>query len=154
MEHGDAHSADRRTVKGVMLVAIQFASATAILVPDVVASSWSLRALQLAALGLGAWAIAAMRLRNLRILPEVKSGGELRIVGPYRVIRHPMYTAVLVYTIAQCVDQSTTFHWSAWGILLVDLVIKLRYEEGLLCRRFSAYTEYMKSTKRLVPWVV
>lgn len=132
----------------------QFLCAIAILYPDVIARTWPGVALQVIAIALGAWAIAAMRLPNLRILPEVKSHSELRTSGPYRVIRHPMYTAVLLYTNAQCIDHSSVFNWSMWCVLLVDLIIKLRYEEGMLRERFAGYASYMKTTKRLVPWVV
>jgi protein-S-isoprenylcysteine O-methyltransferase Ste14 len=52
--------------------------------------------LEAAAIALGVWALAVMRLEQMSILPEVRGNGELVAHGPYRWIRHPMYTAVLL----------------------------------------------------------
>ncbi|MGD9613233.1 MAG: isoprenylcysteine carboxylmethyltransferase family protein [Kiritimatiellia bacterium] len=46
--------------------------------------------------GLGLWALAAMPIRQLRVVPETHPAGRLVRSGPYRMIRHPMYSAVLL----------------------------------------------------------
>ena len=40
-----------------------------------------------------------------------------------------------------------------WGVLVVDLVVKLTYEERLLAAHFPAYAAYQQASKRLVPLV-
>ena len=45
---------------------------------------------------LGLWALAAMPIRQLRVVPETHPRGRLVRSGPYRMIRHPMYSAVLL----------------------------------------------------------
>lgn len=65
-----------------------------------------------------------------------------------------MYFTVLLYTLVQCIDRGGTARWCGWGILLVDLMIKMRFEERQLCKRFPTYAAYMQRTKRLIPWVV
>jgi len=37
--------------------------------------------------------------------------------------------------------------------LFSGLVVKMIYEEGLLCKHFPAYTVYMEKTKRVIPFV-
>lgn len=41
----------------------------------------------------------------------------------------------------------------AFVVLLVDLLLKLRYEETLLIQRFPEYKEYIKNSYRLFPFI-
>jgi protein-S-isoprenylcysteine O-methyltransferase Ste14 len=101
----------------------------------------------------GLWAITSIRLRNFRVLPDPRRNAVLVTRGPYRWIRHPMYTALLVYTLAQTIDAAVLTNWIAWGVLLIDLVLKLRYEERELLNRFPDYGADRKRTKKLAPGV-
>ncbi len=40
-----------------------------------------------------------------------------------------------------------------WVVLLIDLVLKLTYEERLLVESFPSYAEYRQHSKRLVPFI-
>ena len=48
---------------------------------------------------LGVWTLAWNRPGNFNIRPEPKAGGQLVTGGPYRLMRHPMYTAVLLFAV-------------------------------------------------------
>ncbi|MEZ4735457.1 MAG: methyltransferase [Caldilineaceae bacterium] len=100
---------------------------------------------------LGLWAVVAMRLDNLHILPDVRPNAELVRRGPYRLIRHPMYSALLLTTLALVVDTFTWLRLVVWLMLLADLLIKLHYEERLLAAHYPGYTNYQNQTKRLLP---
>jgi protein-S-isoprenylcysteine O-methyltransferase Ste14 len=144
----------RTRFKPLALVAVQggailFLLATGPLLPQ---SPW-LIALLVLGLGLGLWAMLAMGLRRVRVSPEPAPDVTLSTAGPYRWIRHPMYTAVLSVTIALLFSHATIGRTVAWTVLLVDLLIKLRYEEKRLVERIADYAEYMKKTKRLIPFV-
>jgi len=54
---------------------------------------------------LGVWALVTMKLRHLSALPEIKVRSPLQTGGPYRWIRHPMYTAVLLLTLALVIEE-------------------------------------------------
>jgi protein-S-isoprenylcysteine O-methyltransferase Ste14 len=54
---------------------------------------------------------------------------------------------------ALVLDEFTWVRAGMWVALLVDLVIKLRYEEHLLAQVFGAYEEYRRGSYRLIPWV-
>lgn len=106
-----------------------------------------------AAVGLGVWAVAVVKPRHLRIMPEPGSSAPLALSGPYRLVRHPMYTAVILGSLALVLHHPGPARWAAWALLSVVLMLKLRHEERLLRRHFPAYAEYSARTWRLIPWV-
>ena len=109
--------------------------------------------LEIVGLYLGAWAIYTMKLRNLRIAPEVARGARLVTTGPYRFVRHPMYSAVLLITVSLVLSRFTLARLTMWTGLLAVLLAKLQHEEALLAKRFREYIAYQRRTKRLVPFL-
>jgi len=103
---------------------------------------------------LGMWAIWTMKLRNLSALPDIKPHSPLQTGGPYRWIRHPMYTAVLLLMLALVCEEFSYWRGLIWVVLLVDLFLKLRYEEVLLVKNFPEYAEYQTRTHQLIPWIM
>jgi protein-S-isoprenylcysteine O-methyltransferase Ste14 len=139
------------TFKSYTLVFIQFA----MLLMFALTGPWFARGvlwLLLEGLGglLGAWGVWTMRIDNFNIRPEVKATSRLVRNGPYRWIRHPMYSAVLLVTLGLLLDRFSLWRLLCWVILLVDLVIKLYYEERLLTAHFDDYATYCRQTKRLL----
>jgi len=102
---------------------------------------------------LGIWAILAMKLHTLTVLPSVKAGGQLCTSGPYRLIRHPMYTAVLLLLFALLLNNYSTTRLIVFLIVLVDLIVKMNVEEKILTAHYEGYKDYMKGTKRIIPFV-
>ena len=102
---------------------------------------------------LGIWAMAEFRFR-FNIFPELLEDSMLLTSGPYRYVRHPIYTAVLMITLAYLINTPKILNYIMWIILLLVLVIKLNYEEKLLMKRFPDYREYKARTKRLIPFVI
>lgn len=109
--------------------------------------------MEILGLGLGVWAIAAMRPGKFNIVPDVISGGRLVVRGPYRYVRHPMYAGLLLVTLPLLIDTFTILRLSVWILLCADLLLKLTYEEKLLATHFPDYVLYQKETKRLIPGV-
>jgi protein-S-isoprenylcysteine O-methyltransferase Ste14 len=113
-------------------------------------------ALLLAAAALGVWALSANRPGNFNIRPTPRPGGQLVQTGPYRWIRHPMYTAILLAALAALygVDMgSRTAVGTAFLSLAVVLWFKAGMEERWMLARHPAYAEYVKVTDRFVPWL-
>jgi protein-S-isoprenylcysteine O-methyltransferase Ste14 len=110
--------------------------------------------LELLGFALGLWALVTMSVRNLNILPDIHVGSRLVTHGPYRYIRHPMYSALLLVTLALLLDAFSMERVIIWGILAGDLWIKLNYEEQLLIRHFGEYKDYQRQTKRLIPFIL
>jgi len=137
------------TLVGIQFVLIGVIAFTGLLWPP----GWCLRGILAVGGVVGLWAIQVMGLRQVKVFPEVASRGKLIILGPYRWIRHPMYTSVLLVTLAWTLGNSLTYRIILWVGLLITLLIKLQYEERLLIERFPEYEAYRRQTKRLIPFV-
>jgi protein-S-isoprenylcysteine O-methyltransferase Ste14 len=137
------------TLVGIQFVLIGMIAFTAPLWP----SGWSLRAILLVAGVLGLWALQAMGLRQVKVFPEVHGRGKLIVLGPYRWVRHPMYTSVLLVTLAWMLGNPLPYRILLWVGLVMTLSVKLRYEERLLMERFGEYEAYRHQTKHLIPFV-
>jgi protein-S-isoprenylcysteine O-methyltransferase Ste14 len=103
---------------------------------------------------IGTWAIVSMGMMNTSIIPLVKRNALLITNGPYAVIRHPMYSAVLLALWPLIIDQYSLLRLSVGLILTIDLVVKMLYEESLLLKHFAGYENYMRKTKRLIPFII
>ena len=144
----------RSRLASYSLVAIQFACLIAIaLTGPLLARSLMLLALETVAVLVGVWAILTVRIGNVNVLPDPRQEAVLVQSGPYRWIRHPMYTALLLGTLALVLDSPSVLRWSLWIVLLIDLVIKLHYEERMLVEHFAGYSAYMAGSKRLIPYL-
>ncbi len=102
---------------------------------------------------LGVWALTVNRPGNFRVLPELRQGASLVQVGPYRWIRHPMYTAVILVTLGGVACQLTGLRVTAWLGLMAVLMAKAAREERLLLAQFPEYAAYRAYTGRFSPWL-
>lgn len=107
----------------------------------------------LAGVALGVWAVYSFRTTKFSWLPEIPENAALVTAGPYRIIRHPMYTAVLLITAALLINEPSASRLIAWAILLVDLLYKTSLEESYLHHHFKQYGEYLANTQRLIPFL-
>jgi protein-S-isoprenylcysteine O-methyltransferase Ste14 len=90
---------------------------------------------------------------KLNVTPTVRPGAQLVERGPYRWIRHPMYTALLLGGLGLVWNAPSPLRWAAWIMLALVLLVKLHYEEGLLATAFTDYPAYQTRTKRLIPYL-
>ncbi len=90
---------------------------------------------------------------NFSPLVRIKSDQQLVIAGPYRWVRHPMYTAIAMLSISLLLMTANWFIGAAW-LLCTGLVMFARTpgEERVLLDAFGdQYRDYMRSTPRFVP---
>jgi protein-S-isoprenylcysteine O-methyltransferase Ste14 len=141
-------------MRSSFIVALQLALIAAIALPFG-SAGWShvASALVTAGAALGVWALTANRPGNFNIRPEPRAGGQLVQRGPYRHIRHPMYTALMLAMAGFCAGYETPWRWSALAALLIVLVVKAGIEERAMTARHADYADYARDTKRFVPFV-
>lgn len=92
---------------------------------------------------------------NWSITLEVREEHRLITDGVYRSVRHPMYTALLLYSIGQAL---VIPNWVAGPSYLIAFGIlfafRVRAEERMMLDQFGdRYAKYVARTKRLIPGV-
>ena len=104
-------------------------------------------------LGLAVWARRSFPSGAFRVAAAPGADAVIQR-GPYRVIRHPMYSAALMVVWASVLGHIEG--WTALVGLVVTSVVVIRVimEERLLRARYPAYAAYTASTKALVPYLV
>ncbi|HET6326661.1 MAG TPA: isoprenylcysteine carboxylmethyltransferase family protein [Planctomycetaceae bacterium] len=74
--------------------------------------------------------------------------------GPYRVLRHPMYTGMLGMCVGTAIVSGQYHALLGVGLFAFAYARKIRIEERILCEEFGAtYDAYRRRTSALVPWV-
>ena len=101
----------------------------------------------------GIWAVSTNRPGNFNIRPVPRAGARLVQQGPYRWIRHPMYTAVMACGIAAALANTTWLAWLALGALVAVLVSKAVLEERWMLMAHPGYAAYRRDTCWFLPWI-
>jgi protein-S-isoprenylcysteine O-methyltransferase Ste14 len=115
---------------------------------------WAGLALCAAGIGFAIWARHTLG-RNWSGNPTIKEGHELIEAGPYRVVRHPIYTGFLAAILGTYIGGGRVRELIVLVLSFVILWFKLRVEEGLMTRQFpEAYPAYKARTKALIPFVL
>lgn len=102
----------------------------------------------------GVWALSANRPGNFNIHPTPHQNGELIQHGPYRWIRHPMYTSLLLFGAALAMAVMSLSAWLLWALLAGVLMSKALLEERWMTRKHPAYTAYLARSRRFIPYLL
>jgi len=110
----------------------------------------------LSTIGLATCLWARMTLgRNWSSVVVLKVDQELVQAGPYRFVRHPIYSGMILMFAAIVLLAERVAGIFALGLFVYGWVLKLRREERLMLKQFpTSYPEYVKKTKRLVPFII
>ena len=94
--------------------------------------------------------------RSWSDIPRMLKGQILITNGPYRVIRHPIYTAFILILGSTLLISDNGLVGLLWiGMTVLEIVSRIRFEEGLMLEYFGdQYREYMKNTGMLLPKVI
>jgi protein-S-isoprenylcysteine O-methyltransferase Ste14 len=73
--------------------------------------------------------------------------------GPYSLVRHPIYTGLLLSLLATTADNGTLMGVGGFGLLLLSFWIKARQEEQWLIQELGvSYAHYRKRVPMLIPF--
>jgi protein-S-isoprenylcysteine O-methyltransferase Ste14 len=137
---------------GRLLVAAQFTLIMLLIWPwTVPVLMWPALLMILPALVFGVWILKHNRIGNFNIRPELKSGSQLITDGPYALVRHPMYVAVLWFGLCAVLLYASAAALLLWGLLLVVLDRKAALEEIYLRAHFADYAAYANRVGRFLP---
>lgn len=114
---------------------------------------WLAIALQIAGLAFCWW--ARLHLGRLWSASVTRKEGH-RVVdsGPYAIVRHPIYTGLLIAAIATAIIKGTPIAFVGVVVLAIAFTIKGRLEENFLREELGreAYDAYRKRVPMLVPF--
>jgi len=91
--------------------------------------------------------------KNWSDKPRLMQDHELVTDGPYRWVRHPIYTAFLLIMGATLLISANWFIGGLWvGMTALEVMSRITYEEALLREHFGdVYRQYWLQTGRLMP---
>ena len=87
---------------------------------------------------------------------RIETDREQKVIttGPYRIVRHPMYTGGLLLLLFTPLALGSYWALLFAILLFVVIVFRLLYEEKFLIKNLSGYREYCVKTRyRLIPLI-
>jgi protein-S-isoprenylcysteine O-methyltransferase Ste14 len=89
--------------------------------------------------------------RSLTPLPTPVPDGRLQSGGLYRYVRHPIYSGIMALAVGTAVRSGSIPVALCAGGLVGWFMLKARWEEERLRRRYPDYAPYASVTPRFVP---
>ena len=80
-------------------------------------------------------------------------GQWLQTTGFYGLIRHPLYSATLLQVLGSGIMLHSWFSLAMLPVCLAGIILRIRKEERFMMDEFPEYKDYMKKTRRLIPWI-
>ena len=97
------------------------------------------------------WAVLAFG-RGVTPSPLPSNKAQLRTRGPYRWIRHPMYTGVIMLMTGSALGRRNWIAAVLCVVLVVFFLTKMRWEERRLMESYPGYDSYRETVPALVPF--
>ena len=105
-----------------------------------------------AGLGFTVWARRHLG-RNWSASVVVKEDHALVRTGPYRYLRHPIYTGILLAFLGMVVAIGEVRGLVALAFAAIAFVVKSRAEEARMRATFPEYNAYAQQTSAIIPYV-
>lgn len=101
--------------------------------------------------GSGMWVIR----RKITAMPAPADGAELFEHGPFAIVRHPIYSGVILGFIGLSIKGGNVVALLLSLLLVPFFYAKSLHEEQLLVARFPAYESYRERVRyRVLPWIL
>ena len=91
--------------------------------------------------------------RNLAVVPHPKDDASLVEYGAYKIVRHPIYSGVILGAFGWAFLMNSLLTLLLAAILFLFFDIKSRREEKWLSRKFETYPAYQQRVRKLVPFI-
>jgi protein-S-isoprenylcysteine O-methyltransferase Ste14 len=106
---------------------------------------------------LGLWIAIAARIYlggNWSARVEIKEDHALIRTGPYRYVRHPIYSGILLAVLGSAIALDRWRALLGFGLIFAALWLKARHEEALLRQVLPDYDAYASQTAALIPFLL
>lgn len=108
---------------------------------------------QVFAVFLSVWARRSFPTGAFRVTATPSTGAVIQR-GPYRLIRHPMYSATLLLVWAAVLSHRSALTLVIGTMLTGIVATRIVLEERVLREHFPEYDTYVRSTKAVVPYLL
>jgi len=102
---------------------------------------------------LGLLTLCYNKIGNFSVYPEIKPHATLITSGPYRYIRHPMYTSLMIMMLGIAFYNHHWLNLVGLVLIFIAVVFKAIKEEQLLLTTFADYAKYQKQTYKFLPYI-
>jgi len=98
------------------------------------------------------WSVWSLRFlgRNLSVIAQARGVADR---GPYRLVRHPLYTGEIISSLGLAVAAGTAGAYAVWLALIAMQVYRAVREEQVLVEALPEYRDYRARTAALLPGV-
>jgi protein-S-isoprenylcysteine O-methyltransferase Ste14 len=120
-------------------------------VPDTPAIQWLGVAIMACGVAIAFWARFHLG-ANWSGVVTLKQGHELIRTGPYRTIRHPIYTGILLAFLGNAITVGQVRGLIGFLVIWLSFYVKARREESFLAQEFGAnFNEHTQHTGMFLP---
>jgi protein-S-isoprenylcysteine O-methyltransferase Ste14 len=123
-------------------------------IPQGIASTSAGLIIALAGMSFAFWARVHLG-KNWSGSPAIKVDHTIVRTGPYRIVRHPIYTGMFLMITGTAIGVGFVWLICVIPLFLAIFGVKIRMEEKFMIDEFGeAYLEYRREVKALIPYVI
>ena len=100
------------------------------------------------------WIFMHNKVGNFNIVPEIKPEAKLIVTGPYRFVRHPMYSSLILFMIGVVLWHFNWVNLFALFVMSIAVLLKAFKEEKLWHNNDERYKNYKSKTKMIIPFLL
>jgi protein-S-isoprenylcysteine O-methyltransferase Ste14 len=109
--------------------------------------------------GIAGWLLVALTFEGfffafwgrIRVAAENGMGDHIIETGPYKIVRHPIYTGVIIAAFASAIVLGKPSSLAGAALLTLAFVVRILLEEGVLRSDTGSYDDYADRVPMLVP---
>ncbi|MEO6942178.1 MAG: isoprenylcysteine carboxylmethyltransferase family protein [Terrimesophilobacter sp.] len=90
---------------------------------------------------------------SLTASPIPKESASLVTIGPFGLVRNPIYTGLMIIGAGLVVFGASWWHLATWAALVLLLALKARWEERMLGAAHPEFAEYAHRVGRFIPGI-